>query len=318
MDGPFVGMLMANPHLKAMRKGHIHSHNHMGVFFSGTDTTEIMDNSAFHNYYVSLIVNNINEMVAKVAYRVHRSTVSSTHLTYNDINGSPVTTTEHSEVKDDTVMIYDCDIIKPQIPGAFTRDRFRFIRDKKSAENTAKNKSFVSTRERSQPNIGIKSCQTEVFDVDNKEMLKKFNDMVEKNNKVFYKPFSEGGDILTPGQLFEISDTPSNYPVGSAIDDDIRNWMVDLIGNGVKNQMLSQVLGNLSKRIKSNGLNIEKHLTVAMDSFEESYFHSFEDDPYLKELNTRTRIAITMLINNYSEKYPNLISKIIFKLRTTL
>jgi hypothetical protein len=41
----------------------------MKSYFSGTDMSELNDNSEFHNYYLSLIVNNFEEMVAKVAFR---------------------------------------------------------------------------------------------------------------------------------------------------------------------------------------------------------------------------------------------------------
>lgn len=48
--------------------GHIHSHNNMRVFFSGTDMQELHDNVEFYNYYVSLIVNNKMEMTAKICF----------------------------------------------------------------------------------------------------------------------------------------------------------------------------------------------------------------------------------------------------------
>ena len=53
--------------------GHIHSHNVMRVFFSGTDMDELHDNAPSHNFYVSLIVNNlltlyINESVLKESF----------------------------------------------------------------------------------------------------------------------------------------------------------------------------------------------------------------------------------------------------------
>lgn len=41
----------------------------MQTFFSGTDTDEINENSEFHNYYLSLIVNNFMDRVAKIAFR---------------------------------------------------------------------------------------------------------------------------------------------------------------------------------------------------------------------------------------------------------
>lgn len=52
-----------NEHLEECRIGHIHSHNTMGVFFSGTDWGELEDNAPNHNYYLSLIVNNFMDFL---------------------------------------------------------------------------------------------------------------------------------------------------------------------------------------------------------------------------------------------------------------
>jgi hypothetical protein len=60
---------MIDPEFMTYKLGHIHSHNSMGVFFSGTDWEELYINCANHNFYLSLIVNNRNEMVAKLVYR---------------------------------------------------------------------------------------------------------------------------------------------------------------------------------------------------------------------------------------------------------
>jgi hypothetical protein len=52
--------------------GHLHSHNSMRCFFSGTDMSELHDNAPNHNYYLSLIVNKEKDgntnWCAKVAY----------------------------------------------------------------------------------------------------------------------------------------------------------------------------------------------------------------------------------------------------------
>lgn len=51
------------------RIGLIHSHHTMGVFFSSTDKDELVDNSEAHDYYLSLIVNNKREAIAKVVVK---------------------------------------------------------------------------------------------------------------------------------------------------------------------------------------------------------------------------------------------------------
>src|ERR1051326_1947529 len=39
----FIKFLMENPDYMTMKQGHIHSHNTMDVFFSGTDSSELVD-----------------------------------------------------------------------------------------------------------------------------------------------------------------------------------------------------------------------------------------------------------------------------------
>lgn len=63
---PLVKWAMRHVIGKGLQLGHIHSHHNMGVWFSGTDMMELEENSSKHNYYLSLIVNNKSEMVAKI------------------------------------------------------------------------------------------------------------------------------------------------------------------------------------------------------------------------------------------------------------
>jgi len=64
-----VDYIAANPHAINWRVGHVHSHNSMPVFFSGTDMEELVGNAASHDFYLSLIANNWNEFTAMVAVR---------------------------------------------------------------------------------------------------------------------------------------------------------------------------------------------------------------------------------------------------------
>jgi hypothetical protein len=57
------------PDLLGKKIGHLHTHHSMETFFSGTDTTELHDNSAKYNYYLSLIVNFNGKYTAKIAIK---------------------------------------------------------------------------------------------------------------------------------------------------------------------------------------------------------------------------------------------------------
>ena len=67
-DERYVNYLMNNPERLEWRNGLIHSHNNMAVFFSGTDEKEIETNSKAHNYYLSMVVNNKLDIIAKVGF----------------------------------------------------------------------------------------------------------------------------------------------------------------------------------------------------------------------------------------------------------
>src|SRR5690606_27372025 len=67
-DERIVEYMMADDKRDDWKMGHIHSHNTMPVFFSGTDISELEDNCVNHNYYLSLIVNNFMDFTAKVAF----------------------------------------------------------------------------------------------------------------------------------------------------------------------------------------------------------------------------------------------------------
>lgn len=60
--------LEENPVLRTAKKGHIHSHHTMTVFFSPDDERELTRNTQSHCYYLSVIVNNAGDMIAKLCY----------------------------------------------------------------------------------------------------------------------------------------------------------------------------------------------------------------------------------------------------------
>ena len=103
LDDDLIDYRMSNPESLKWKIGHIHSHNTMRTFFSGTDMSELNDNSEFHNYYLSLIVNNFMDMTAKVAFRGETK-----GYICKDENGKPWTLqlTEPRSI----MFTFDCDI----------------------------------------------------------------------------------------------------------------------------------------------------------------------------------------------------------------
>lgn len=58
------------PELEEYNTGLIHTHHTMDAYFSNTDMEELEDNASLYNFYLSLIVNDKNKFVAKLAIPV--------------------------------------------------------------------------------------------------------------------------------------------------------------------------------------------------------------------------------------------------------
>lgn len=127
------GFLMKNKEFLKMRMGHIHSHNNMDVFFSGTDTSEINSNSEFHKTYLSLIVNNRGDMMAKIAFRVE----TEEKRTINFINGNE--SFKNVQKKDKMIMVYNCDVrMMSEKPDQQFLDKMNKMIEEKEAEDNKK------------------------------------------------------------------------------------------------------------------------------------------------------------------------------------
>lgn len=95
--------------------GHIHSHNSMSVFFSGVDMSELVDNSKAHNIYLSLIVNNALDYIAKVAFRGEvNQVVEDLPFMASDENGELYEIgTGSLKISASKFYTYDCNIEAP-------------------------------------------------------------------------------------------------------------------------------------------------------------------------------------------------------------
>lgn len=114
-DERVVEHMMDNEHLENCKIGHIHSHNTMGVFFSGTDWSELEDNAPNHNIYLSLIVNNFMDFCAKVCFIAETEETKEFNFQAKDENGGKyVYKTENFEVKNKKLVTYDCAISSPK------------------------------------------------------------------------------------------------------------------------------------------------------------------------------------------------------------
>jgi len=114
LDNRYVDFLMDNPHAMEWKMGHIHSHNTMPVYFSGTDMSELNDNAPNHNYYLSLIVNNFMEFCAKLCYMGEGP--DSLNVDYTGLNSEGekyVISSVPLKVDSKILCVHDCVIKSP-------------------------------------------------------------------------------------------------------------------------------------------------------------------------------------------------------------
>lgn len=116
-DEDVVNYRMDNPELIDSMIGHIHSHNTMSVFFSGTDWSELNDNCPQHNFYLSVIVNNYLDVTAKIAF-----TAAGQTFTCKDENGRDYKLSLTNSDLQPVMLVYDCEPILPEVQIQVPRD----------------------------------------------------------------------------------------------------------------------------------------------------------------------------------------------------
>lgn len=118
------------PDLEECKTAMLHSHNSMATFFSGEDMSELTDNCGIYDFYLSLIVNNKGDRLAKIAYmgkqEVIEKSYKKTTNKYKNSLGSWVNffypDQNVDEVKEIDVMFHhDVEI---QVEGAISFDTF--------------------------------------------------------------------------------------------------------------------------------------------------------------------------------------------------
>lgn len=85
----------------------------MGVFFSGTDMDDLKNNAKSHNYYLSVVVNNVLDIIGKIAFLA----VSETHVKASykaldeDGNTYDIQSKDSYISKKEKLVNYDCKMI---------------------------------------------------------------------------------------------------------------------------------------------------------------------------------------------------------------
>ena len=118
--------------------GDIHSHNDMSVFFSQVDIDELIIKASQENF-LSLIVNNKDEMVGKLAVICHNKNSNNLEYEVNDIYTEETFTLYKKKIHENLIITYDCNIIKENAKiDSSLEERVQELLDKKKKEDIYK------------------------------------------------------------------------------------------------------------------------------------------------------------------------------------
>lgn len=114
-DVDLIDIYEENEELEDCRVGSIHSHNTMGAFHSGTDIEDMEDNCQVYNIYLSVVVNNAGDKVAKIAVPMTKTTSGTVTMSYTikDDDGKIISLNNNERVEDATenvILMVDMDI----------------------------------------------------------------------------------------------------------------------------------------------------------------------------------------------------------------
>lgn len=259
----FVEHMMENEHLEDCKMGHIHSHNTMGVFFSGTDWSELEDNAPKHNFYLSLIVNNFMDFCAKVCFIAESTDNKEFDFTAKDENGQIYKyKSENYLVETKKLIVYDCNIISPSDEITVTDDF------KKKVKTIIKNAEEIKVN---------KINKTDNWLYPN---LNKNNNKNHINNSIGYysSQYKNNSEDYLEDNL--AIDTPQNDDVELL---KIENFTVFILnmGNNVRNfPKLNVCIENIVKYYKKYNLNGRALVKSILDQYVplyEKFFNSLSN-----------------------------------------
>lgn len=127
------------------RLGLIHSHQAMSVFYSGEDMSELSDNVDRYEFYLSIVVNNANDIIGRIGYLGKQISIESIQNNFV-FKGQQYVFPEVETKKEIDVLFYiDCEVEKPveQVPPIYSEIIERIESLKKPPVNTKT--EFTST-----------------------------------------------------------------------------------------------------------------------------------------------------------------------------
>lgn len=263
-------------------KGHIHSHNDMDVFFSGTDISELNDNCRSFNFYLSVIVNNFGEILGKIAFAGKQKT----EFTCKDEEGNDFNLkVEFAKEELPSMLIYNCkfdeSIINLNVPNDF-KERMKLIDEKSKQRRALQTKDFHTPTLNGATGTNSSNAPTLFKDQKN---IGDWGDLISNKN--------------IPVQQYRRSDRPKiedEWEEESVSTMEEFSAYVIRLGEMLENDTISEALND----IEIANLNAESLANTIMDNYPKYYDNFFE----LKDIPNPDKLFIDTLdgvIDYYKE-----------------
>lgn len=307
----FTTFLMKNPEFMDMTMGHIHSHNKMPVFFSGTDDDELITNSEFYNHYLSLIVNNNNDTTAKVAFRFTQTMSISSTIKKRNSKGEFVT--EDVEPLSEDVQVtgfYDCEVKTPEVEVySELADRFKVVKVERSEKRTSFSNTHTSKTGTSGKG-GINTTGSGKKFEQNKAWLA----LEDQEDNWGWNQRGSQGDLFEegmvarhekPGKVGRTSGTEV-----SRINPDVNRFITRLVA------LDYNYLGTLGSALKNQEDRMRSLHEILLYGEEvgsrlmDFYMKEFPDDKEMDQIELRVRTGVAHINASYGENFPELISEL--------
>jgi len=246
-----IDYFQADKELLKCRMGLLHSHNNIGVFFSGEDIDELRDNTASTDFYLSLIIGNKFNPVAKIAFRGKTTTSGFQERTIKKINGESHVIRDNHHEETQVMFTADLNISVPDIAGLdidlkrFHAKNAREVGkswEKVEKENTRQNFPVSSSPKFGKPPYYISERQREIE--------------FEKN----------GGNGLIHGEVHTVSEYHFRNFVGKAIT-----------GNFLWEESLLEACVLVKKKLTTE-MDIDLWVSYVCDNIENIFMSSTEVD----------------------------------------
>jgi hypothetical protein len=276
--------------------GFIHSHNSMNVFFSPEDKDELQDNAANHNIYLSLIVNNFMDIIAKVIFLGN----TPSKFSCPDENGDLYELEVNEPEK--VMFMYDCEIDMPKQKFSVS-DQFKRIYSDVFKKNIDKAKAAKQATQQAavQHNLN-RSVQQQASGANGYNAWGKSEGYNNQQN--FNLGYQEGFDF--DNHLGEIEDVE---PIYSMFDDFyaycfnggaetnietidfIRNITKEGSGDLIVNQVITSYAIYYENYYDTNKYPIEEEeFEDVIEEFIEICGQLEADHPWLSQLSTGLRL----------------------------